>query len=239
MDYVYFGCRCLIGAVFIASVAGKTGNASFREFTRATRTLLAALLPRKVSRKAAQPVSVAVLAAEVSVPVMLAPAATVRLGLGVAAVLLLGFGVFIAAALKRGVNASCRCFGTSSAAPLRKHHLFRNALLIAAALAGMAGPRDLGSAHTGGLVLAGGVGLVVAVLVARMDDLIYLVTPWAGSATLTPQEGTHDVHTHHGGGTGGSTLPTGLAAHPGSGAAAAGTRAAPGTSVGSRPRLLH
>ncbi|MFI0453956.1 MauE/DoxX family redox-associated membrane protein [Actinomadura sp. 6N118] len=239
MEYVYFGCRCLIGVVFIASVAGKTGNSAFRDFVRATRTLLAAVVPRKVSRKAAQPVSVTVLAAEVAVPVALVPAATMRLGLGLAAILLLAFGLFIAAALKRGVRTSCRCFGASSAAPLRKHHLVRNALLVAAALAGMAGSGDLGSAHSGGLVLAGGVGLVAAVLVARMDDLIYLVTPWAGSATLTPQEGIHNVHTHHGGGAGSSVLPAGLVADPGSGTAAEGTRGAPGASVGSRPRLLR
>ncbi|MFI7635951.1 MauE/DoxX family redox-associated membrane protein [Nonomuraea sp. NPDC049400] len=167
MDYLAIACRCLIGLIFAISALSKIrGRQAYQEFARTTTTLL----PRH-GRKLALPA----LAAEFAVPVLLALPATTLAGFGLAATLLTAFAVAIAAALRRGVRTSCRCFGASTT-PLGTQHVIRNAALIAVSATGAAlGPGD--PAHPGGIAVAAVAAVVLATLVTRLDDLIDLFAP--------------------------------------------------------------
>lgn len=179
MDEVGFGCYCLVGLVFAVSAASKLrGRTAFDEFVRTTRVLAVATIPGyEVSRAGARRIGVVVLGGELAVPVLMIVPATARIGLCVAVVLLTVFGVGIAAAMRRGLRTSCRCFGSSSA-PLGTRHLLRNALLVAAAATGLAfGPDRITQLDPAGLIVAGVGALVLAALVVRLDDLIDLFTP--------------------------------------------------------------
>jgi hypothetical protein len=179
MDELGFGCCCLVGLVFAVSSASKLrGRAAFDEFIRTTRVLAVATIPGyQVSRVGARRMGVAVVSGEIAVPVLMVVPGTAGIGLGIAIVLLTVFGVGIAAAMRRGLRTSCRCFGSSSA-PLGPRHLVRNALLVAAAATGLAfGPDRIGSADPAGLAVAGAGAVVLVALVVRLDDLIDLFTP--------------------------------------------------------------
>ena len=94
-----------------------------------------------------------------------------------AVVLLLAFAGAIAVVLRRGVQASCRCFGGSGAAPFRPHHIVRNLVLVAVAVTGLVAVLA-GPALTWEAVALGAVpGVVVALLVTRLDDLVALFSP--------------------------------------------------------------
>jgi uncharacterized membrane protein YphA (DoxX/SURF4 family) len=167
MDYLAVACRCLIGVVFVVSAFGKVrSRQAFREFVTST----AALVPRR--GRALSPV---VVAAELAVPVLLAVPVTVRTGFGLAAVLLAAFAVAIAAAVRRGVRTSCRCFGASTA-PLGTRHVVRNAGLFAVAAVGaLLGPGR--PAELAGVAIAAIAAVVLAALVTRLDDLVELFAP--------------------------------------------------------------
>lgn len=170
MSVLVFGCRCVLLLVFAVSAVSKVrGPGSFAAFRAAT----AALLPRAAVR-ASRPVAIAVVTAEVAVVVALAVPSTVYFGSMLAAGLLAGFTVAVAAALRRGTTASCRCFG-ASATRLGARHLVRNGALLA-----LAGGALLTTARPGGepvaLVLTAGVAVVVALLVISFDELVDLFT---------------------------------------------------------------
>jgi hypothetical protein len=111
------------------------------------------------------------------VVLLLLPPVGAAAGFAVAILLLTGFAVSIFLVLRRGVQASCRCFGGSGAAPFRRHHIVRNVALIAVAVAGLvaalAGPAFSWEALALGAVPGG----VVALLVTRLDDLVELFAP--------------------------------------------------------------
>jgi hypothetical protein len=179
MDRVGFGCYCLVGLVFAVSAASKLrGSAAFWDFVKTARTLTTAVIPGyRTGRDAARRIGVLVIAGELAVPVLLVVPGTAGIGLGVAIVLLTVFGVGIAAATRRGLRTSCRCFGSSST-PLGRRHLVRNALLVAAAATGLAfGPERVGQADPSALAVAGAAAVILAVLVVRLDDLTDLFTP--------------------------------------------------------------
>jgi hypothetical protein len=179
VDDVGFACYCLVGLVFAISSASKLhGRMAFSEFLRTTRILAVATIPgHEVSRDGARRIGIAVVCGETAVPVLLVVPGTAGVGLGIAVLLLTVFGVGIAAAMRRGLRTSCRCFG-SAAAPLGRRHLVRNAMLAAAAATGLAfGPDRVGQVEPTGLVVAGAGALIVAALVVRLDDLIDLFTP--------------------------------------------------------------
>ncbi|MFG3600924.1 MauE/DoxX family redox-associated membrane protein [Micromonospora chersina] len=158
--YVEIACRVLLGTVLLAAAVGKvSGRDAYREFTRSVRDL---------GYRPAGPLAAAVVAAEFAAVVLLAviPLA----GFLLSAALLLAFTVAVATNLRRP-GATCRCFGRT-AAPLGRHHVWRNAFLVGCAIAGALAPA--GPVRPGEAVLAGAGGLLTGVLVVMMDDLRFL-----------------------------------------------------------------
>jgi hypothetical protein len=158
--YVELGCRVLLGTVMLAAAVGKvSGRTAYREFTRSVRDM---------GYRPAGPLAAAVVAAEFTVVVLLA--AFPLAGFLLSAALLLAFTVAIAGNLRRG-GATCRCFGRT-AAPLGRHHVWRNAFLVGCAIVGALAPA--GPVRPGQAVLAVVAALVTGVLVVMLDDLRYL-----------------------------------------------------------------
>lgn len=159
--YVEIGCRVLLGTVLLAAAVGKvSGRAAYREFTQSVRDM---------GYRPAGPLAAAVVAGEFTAVALLAvfPLA----GFLSSAALLLAFTVAIASNLRRG-GATCRCFGRT-AAPLGRHHVWRNAFLIGCAIAGALAPA--GPVRPGEAVLAVVGALIIGVLVVMLDDLRYLL----------------------------------------------------------------
>ena len=90
----------------------------------------------------------------------------------------------VAVVLGRRLNVACQCFGRSRT-PLRPRHLVRNFGLLATAVLGLAATGS-GLGHPAGLVVAGFVGALVAVLVISIDDIAELLLPFP---TTTGQKG--------------------------------------------------
>ncbi|MGK5671813.1 MauE/DoxX family redox-associated membrane protein [Micromonospora sp. URMC 106] len=159
--YVEIGCRVLLGTVLLAAAVGKvSGRAAYREFTQSVRDM---------GYRPAGPLAAAVVAGEFTAVALLAvfPLA----GFLSSAALLLAFTAAIAGNLRRG-GATCRCFGRT-AAPLGRHHVWRNAFLIGCAIVGALAPA--GPVRPGEAVLAVVGALIVGVLVVMLDDLRYLL----------------------------------------------------------------
>jgi uncharacterized membrane protein YphA (DoxX/SURF4 family) len=158
----------LIGLVFVAAVLGKATD--YPAFVASVGDL---------RLRPAAPLAALVLAGEIGVVALLAirPAA----GFGLAALLLAAFAVAITGALRRGDTKPCRCFGRSTT-PLGRHHVWRNAFLIAVAALGAlatAVPADLATAGPAGpavAVLAAVAGLIAGGLIVMLDDLRFLFT---------------------------------------------------------------
>ncbi|OPC78973.1 methylamine utilization protein MauE [Embleya scabrispora] len=168
MGYAYVGCACLVGLVFVASAVSK-----FRDFAGFVASV-PHLVPMPIER--ARPIAILVVAAETAVPVLVAVPPLGALGFTVAAVLLLAFTVAVAGALRLGRRSSCRCFGASDA-PLGARHLARNGVLLAAACAGAAAAVPGGATDSpplAGGVVAGAAGLVGALLIITLDDIVDL-----------------------------------------------------------------
>ncbi|MER7455963.1 MauE/DoxX family redox-associated membrane protein [Micromonospora sp. NPDC126480] len=158
--YVEIACRVLLGTVLLAAAIGKvSGRVAFGEFTRSVRDM---------GYRPAGPLAAAVVVAEFAVVVMLAvyPAA----GFIAAAALLLAFTAAVVVNLRRG-GATCRCFGRTPA-PLGRHHVWRNALLVGCAAVGVLAPT--GPERPGEALPAVAAALVAGVLVVMLDDLRYL-----------------------------------------------------------------
>lgn len=175
MAYVEVFSRCLIGVVFLFSAWSKRpGSGRFQQFSDSLAAMR--LLPARL----VVPVAAVVVGAETAVVLLLLPQPlhlVAVAGFALAIVLLLGFAVSIGMVLRRGVRASCRCFGGSSSAPFRRHHIVRNLVLVAAAgaglVAGLAGPAFTWEAVT----LAGAPAVVLALLTTRLDDVVELFAP--------------------------------------------------------------
>jgi hypothetical protein len=164
MEYLVFGCRCLLLVVFAFSAFGKlSGAGAFTEFRQAT----AQLFPP--ARGFASWLAAAVVVAELVVVVLLGISATVRSGLVAALALLVLFTVAIAVALRRGSTAPCRCFGRSDS-PLGVRHLVRNVVLLLVAFAGLT-VEAAAATEPLGLVMAGLAAVVFAVLVLSFDAI--------------------------------------------------------------------
>ncbi|WP_018352560.1 MauE/DoxX family redox-associated membrane protein [Longispora albida] len=176
MEYVSVGLRVVVAVVFCVSAASKLrGVSAFREF----RAAVAQLAPPLKGVRG--PVAVVVIAAEVvaAVLMLLAPLA----GFVLAFVLLAAFTAGLAGVLRRGVSASCRCFG-GGAAPVRGRHVWRNAVLLVVAGAGVAVPAG-GVLAAPGVMVAVAAGAVAAVLVVRWDDLAEVLVPGPASARVS------------------------------------------------------
>lgn len=174
MSYAALGCQWLLVAVFGAAAAGKlTSRQAYAEFVVSTGRLL----PTRWSRWR-RPAAVGVLVGELVTAMLLVVPATATLGFTAAAGLGLLFGAGVAAALRRGERAPCRCFGISTT-PLGRPHLVRNALVAGVAVGGLTSTllAPAGPVHPAGALVAVAAGLVTAVLVVRLDDVVALFAP--------------------------------------------------------------
>lgn len=177
MVYVALACRGLTGVVFGVSAFSKLrSRAAFRDF----RWWLAAL-PVPVARRWPGPVAVVMAAAEVVIVVLLALPQAARAGLVLAAATLAVFTAGTWLAVARGADKPCQCFG-ASASPLARRHVVRDALLCAAAAAGALAAGGQGG-HAAGVVLSLAAGLVLALFVVFLDDLVAL---FAAPADTSP-----------------------------------------------------
>ncbi|WP_217250716.1 MauE/DoxX family redox-associated membrane protein [Streptomyces sp. AC602_WCS936] len=173
MNYVIVSSQVLLGLVFLCSIAGKVGSA---DAYRAFRLSVAHLAPPL--RRSTKTVAPLVIAAEAAVPVALVVPTSVTAGFAAAALLLVGFAVALTGVLRRGETAACHCFGGSE--PVAARHVVRNVLLAGVALAGAVGRPVTRGAETGssaGLLLAVGVGVLLALLTVSLDDLAHLFGP--------------------------------------------------------------
>jgi hypothetical protein len=163
--------RLTLGAVFLAAVAAKgLGKGSYRRFAASVRDL--PWLPDRL----AGPAAAAIVVAETATVALLAGPPTVPAGLGLAAGVLGGFVVGLAVILAGRARVRCRCFG-GVGAMIGPRHLVRAGLLLLAAIAGLTAL----SAHPPApdppaAVVAGGIALIVAVVLIRLDDLAFLIT---------------------------------------------------------------
>ncbi|HZN71741.1 MAG TPA: MauE/DoxX family redox-associated membrane protein [Micromonosporaceae bacterium] len=173
-------CAGLIVTVFATSSASKVhSRRAFADFRRSTRVMFTALVgARFATAAAAAVIAWAVVVAEmVTVSLVVFPA-TAAAGFGLACVVLVGLSMAMAATVRSRQAVSCRCFG-ASAVPVKSWHLWRNALLLAVAVGGLvAGAvKPDGSVTPTASVIAVAVGVVVAVLLIRFDDLVELLRP--------------------------------------------------------------
>ena len=173
MSYLTIGCRCLLGLVLLAAVAGKARNrAALDEFADALRET--GLVP---SRWCPQ-VAVAVVVAEGTTGVLLALPGWTLAGFAAATVLFGVLAVGVRRVLRRGVRTTCPCFA-APARPLGRVHLARNAALVAVAVVGGAAALagGAGHPHPGGTAIAVVAGAALAFLVIRIDDVAEAFEP--------------------------------------------------------------
>jgi hypothetical protein len=173
MTAVVVAGQTLVAGVFAASAVAKVRHrAPAARFTATVFRLAGA------SGRLARPAVTVAVTGEFAVVALLAgawvvPAAPPWLATAammLALVLLLGFSAAVMLAVRAEVRAPCGCFGGSSAPP-GPHHLVRNAVLAAGALAGAgAGSPDLSAPS----LAAGAVGLGLAVALVALDDLVAL-----------------------------------------------------------------
>ncbi|MCC5577543.1 methylamine utilization protein MauE [Microtetraspora sp. AC03309] len=163
MEYVRAACATLIAVVFAASAVSKLRD--FRGFARSLPTLA------PVSARLVRPLALVVVAAETATPILLAVPRAASYGFALACALLTAFTAAIAGVLRRGRQATCRCFGASSE-PVGRRHLVRNgALLISTVLGGLA-PQGLPA--PAGLAVAATAGVAGAILIISFDDVVDL-----------------------------------------------------------------
>ncbi|MFB9236538.1 MauE/DoxX family redox-associated membrane protein [Plantactinospora siamensis] len=166
MRYLEVACRILIGVVFFVSATSKLRS---RAELRAFGDSLPDFLPLPAALIGPLSLTVALLECAV-VPLVLLPV-TAPVGCVVAFVLLAGFTVAVASTLRAGRRIACRCFGPARE-PLGPRHLLRNGVLLAAAAGGL--PLGAGGAQPVGLVVAGATGLVAALILIHLDDILGL-----------------------------------------------------------------
>lgn len=173
MEAVLLGARCAVALVFAAAVFGKLrSREAFRSFVAGVRAM--GVLPERAVR----PVAFAVAGCEAAVPVAVLVPFTASLGFFLAAGLLMAFTAAVLVVLRRGVEASCPCFGAATSR-FGRRHVVRNLLLLAMTVTGAvpatAGPA--GFPPVAAAVPAVFAGAVVALLVIAFEDLVDLVAP--------------------------------------------------------------
>lgn len=172
LEYIAVASRFLVGVVFVVAALGKlAGAANFEAFVQSVRGLR--LLPPGWAIAVAR----VIIGAELTVVALLAIpySDTAVAGFGLSAALSTVFAIAIAAAVRRGVTAPCRCFGASRA-PLGPVHIVRNALLTAVSALGAIG--SIGGTPTlAGAAVAAFAGLVLGALTIALDDLVNLFRP--------------------------------------------------------------
>lgn len=166
----------MFGRVLLAVTLAGAGLGKLRSraaFTASAELFLDLGWRSPLARRAA---SVALPGAELGSAVLLAVPPVTIVGYAVALMLLAAMTVTAAVAVARGRRLRCRCFGLAEE-PIGAGTLTRNAVLVAAGLAGLAAA--LASAGRAGSpaaeVLGAGVGLLGAVVIVRWADLGYLL----------------------------------------------------------------
>ncbi|MDG4828967.1 hypothetical protein O7627_06550 [Solwaraspora sp. WMMD1047] len=162
----------IIGVLAVSLFTKIRGPGSFRGFVGAVAGL------RVIPAGWAGPVAVVAVSAEAVVVGLLAWPAALAPGLAAATLLFGGFTATLLAAIRRGAQVGCHCFG-ASAAPVAVRHAVRSGFLAIAAAAAFccvpllpADPRTgLGASEL--LAALATAGVAVAVLV-RLDDLVWL-----------------------------------------------------------------
>lgn len=174
MQYVAFGCRTLLGLVFLVAVVSKlSGRRAFADFKQSLDAMR--LVPSSLGTPAAV---VAVICEALTTVLLAVPTRSAGLaGFSLAAVLLAVFAVAITFSVRRGNTQPCHCFGRSST-PLGRLHVWRNIFLVLTALAGSiattlpAGPAALAPSLTAAFA-----GLIAGAVVVSLDDIAYLFGP--------------------------------------------------------------
>jgi hypothetical protein len=173
---IEIACRCLLAIVFACSAFAKLRNgASFRRF----RAWLADL-PVPVAGRHAGAAAAAVAGAEVLIVVLTMLPWTVLAGFALAGVMLAMFIVGTCLAIARGTKAPCNCFAARGAR-LGPRHVMRDAVLLAAAIAGAATWNAHGG-HPAGLAVSAATAVFLAILAVFLDDVLSVFT--AGSPNL-------------------------------------------------------
>jgi hypothetical protein len=174
MAYASLGCQWLLATVFtVAGLSKLVTRARFGEFAAATGRLL----PPYAFRWR-QPAAAIVVGGELAAVGLLVVPSTRQLGFGLAALLGTGFAAGLAAAVRRGERAPCRCFGAATG-QLGPVQLVRALLLVGVALVGFGSglaPLDQPVRPAGMLVMTAG-AILAAVLIIRFDDLAVLFRP--------------------------------------------------------------
>jgi hypothetical protein len=182
MSYLLSGLYAALGVVFAVSAVSKVGGHA--TFVTSLRPL--PLVPHRLVWH----VAAAVTAVEIVLPLGLGWAIVNDLGVvppspvvGVASLVLAGvllsiLTTGIALALHRGGEATCVCFGPSSE-PLSLRHLFRNGILIGLVLIGLVlrAVSDSRNPELGGVLVAVAGGIVLALALVHLTDLIDLLWP--------------------------------------------------------------
>jgi hypothetical protein len=185
MGSAVIGVLVMAAAVFGVSATSKLRNpAAYRLFRTAieeTGLLQRAWLARASALvAAAEAITTALLAA--AAVLMCAGAAgavlITRVALLLAALLMAVLILGVAGVMRRGVRASCPCFGTASELPLGMPHLIRNLVLgsmLLLALGGSVVARPGAPVPDSALAIVA--GLTLALLLIRTEDLAVLLVP--------------------------------------------------------------
>lgn len=176
MGEIELGLRVMLGGVFLVAVTklrSQPGRAAFLDQVR-----VLAQVPVGLTRALA----VAVASGEVAALPLLAIPRWADAGFLLTGFLLCGFLASTAWALHRGSTVSCRCFGFGTAA-MGQAHLWRNSLLLAAAVTGFLLP---GGAVSNGARLTVAVfgGLAGAVVAVLFTEFVGIFT--GGKLSTTP-----------------------------------------------------
>lgn len=157
------------GVLAVSAVAKLRSRAAFAAFADSVGRVR--LLPARLARPAAATVA----AAETTAVALLVVPPLARAGLVLAAVLLAMFTLVVAAAMARGVEAPCRCFGASER-PYGPAHLARNVLLLAlVAFALLSSPPA--TYDPAGVAVSAFAALAGTLVVVFLVDFVALFTP--------------------------------------------------------------
>jgi hypothetical protein len=191
MSHLLSGLYIVLGVVF--GVSGWSKLSAPRAFAASLRPLR--LVPAHLLR----PGAVAITVTELAVALGFGWAFLAGTGTGSAAptvgvmslvlagLLLVVLTTGVALALHRGVEATCACFGATEQ-PLRRRHLVRNGLLVGVVLAGLVVWALAGeeAVELGGAAVALAGGVVVALMLIRLDDLVELFAPVRPAPAVSP-----------------------------------------------------
>ena len=172
MGYVVMALRVALAGVFLLSFLSKVRDRSAaRQFIDWVRQL--ELVPPLL----APAVAGTMLLTEGTIVGLVAFEATSALGFILAAILMSLFSGGIGLILRRGGSIPCRCFGASTY-PIGRTHLARTLVVLAAAVLGAVATiaLDPASGHAAGNAIAVAVGIVIALLLRFIDEIVFLFT---------------------------------------------------------------